>query len=233
MFFDPMYLIIVGPAIALAIWAQFKVKSAYSRYSEILSARGMTGREVAHRVLEAAGLHQVRIEETGGWLSDHYDPKERVLRLSPDVYRGATVASMGIAAHEAGHAIQHAEHYVPLKWRSAIVPFASIGSWIAWPMIMLGLFLQMHQLALAGVIAFGALVVFQLITLPVEFDASNRAKKMLASTGVVATNDEAQGVNKVLSAAALTYVAATITALAQLLYFAMQIGLFGRRSDEA
>ena len=154
------------------------------------------------------------------------------LRLSPTVYRDASIASIGVAAHEAGHAIQHANSYALLGMRTAIVPIANFGSWLAWPMIMFGLLLHMQQLALAGLIAFLALVVFQLITLPVEIDASRRAKAMLATTGIVNSEEEALGVKKVLDAAALTYVAATITALAQLLYFAMRLGLFGRRSSD-
>lgn len=232
MFFDPLYLLIVGPTILLALWAQFRVKSAYSKWSDVPSSRGVSGAEAAATVLRQAGLHDVRIEETQGFLSDHYDPRDRTLRLSPDVYRGRTVAAIGIGAHEAGHAIQHAEHYAPLKLRSAIVPLASIGSWLAWPMIFLGMLLQAYNLALAGVAAFALLVVFQLITLPVEFDASRRAKMQLAHAGLAAVGEEREGVESVLSAAALTYVAATITALAQLFYFALQLGLFGRRSEE-
>ena len=232
MFFDPLYFLIVGPAMLLALWAQIKVKSAYSKWSDVPSSARATGAQAASMVLRNAGVGDVRIEETHGLLSDHYDPREKALRLSPDVFRGTSVAALGIAAHEAGHAIQHAQAYAPLKFRSAIVPLANIGSWLAWPMIFLGLMLQAYQLALAGVIAFALLVVFQLLTLPVEFDASRRAKAQLQVAGLVGHTEEAAGVAKVLDAAALTYVAATITALAQLFYFAMQLGLFGRHSEE-
>jgi hypothetical protein len=231
-YFDPLYLIIVGPTIILAIWAQFKVKAAFSKWSEVGASSRISGAEAARRVLAGAGLHEVRVEETHGFLSDHYDPRDRTLRLSPEVYRGSTVAAIGVAAHEAGHALQHAESYALLKMRTAIVPFASVGSWIAWPMIAFGILLHIQHLALAGVIAFSALVVFQLITLPVELDASRRAKAMLATNGIVWGGEESHGVKKVLDAAALTYVAATIGALAQLFYFLLQLGLFGRSSEE-
>jgi hypothetical protein len=230
--FDPMYFVIVGPAILLALWAQIKVKSTYSKWSDVLSSSRISGRDAAERVLRTAGVYDVNVEETHGFLSDHYDPSSKTLRLSPEVYRGSTVAAMGIAAHEAGHALQHAESYAPLKFRTAIVPFASIGSWISFPMILFGMMLQMHQLAVAGVIAFAAIVVFQLITLPVELDASRRARAMLATNGIIIHPEEAAGVKSVLDAAAWTYVAATLSALAQLFYFAMQVGLFGRSSDE-
>jgi Zn-dependent membrane protease YugP len=231
-YFDPTYLIIVAPAMLLALWAQFKVKSAFARWSEVRNLRGITGREAASIVLREAGVQNVRVEETQGTLSDHYDPRDRVLRLSPEVYEGASVASIGVAAHEAGHAIQHASGYAALRARNAIVPLASIGSWLAWPMIFFGLIMHMMQLALAGFVAFLLLVLFQVLTLPVEFDASRRAKAQLQTVGLLSGPEEAEGVKKVLDAAALTYVAATITALAQLLYFALRLGLFGgRRRD--
>jgi len=232
LYFDPVYFIIVGPTLLLALWAQFKVKSAFARWSEVAASSRVSGAEAARRVLSTAGLQDVRIEETDGLLSDHYDPKDRTLRLSPEVYRGSTVAAIGVAAHEAGHALQHAESYAPLKMRTAIVPFANIGSWVAWPMIALGFMLQMQGLALAGVIAFSALVAFQLITLPVELDASRRARALLSTNGIVWSPEEDAGVKKVLDAAALTYIAATVGALAQLFYFLLQLGLFGRRDEE-
>jgi Zn-dependent membrane protease YugP len=231
-YFDPMYFLIVGPAMLIALWAQIKVKSAYAKWSQVPNQRGISGREAAEIVLREAGVQEVAVEQTSGWLSDHYDPRDRVLRLSPEVYEGRTVAAMGIAAHEAGHAIQHKAGYAALKMRNAIVPLANFGSWLAWPMIFGGMLLHMFQLALAGFIAFLALVVFQAMTLPVEFDASRRAKAQLQTFGVVSSPEEAEGVNKVLDAAALTYVAATITALAQLLYFALKLGLLGGRSRD-
>jgi hypothetical protein len=229
--FDPLYLIMIAPAALLAFYAQIKVKSAFSRYSRVPVQSGVSGAEAAAAMLRDAGLFDVGIEETRGWLSDHYDPRKRVLRLSPDVYRGRSVAAVGVACHEAGHAVQHADNYAPLALRNAIVPVASIGSWAAWPMIFLGLLLQMRGLALIGVIAFAALVPFQVITLPVEFNASRRAKERLANLVIVRTPEEQRGVAAVLDAAALTYVAATVTALAQLLYFALRLGLIGGGDD--
>jgi len=228
-YFDPMYFVIVGPTMLLALWAQMKVKGAYGKWSRYAASSGMTGAQAAQHMLQNAGLRDVQVEQVQGFLSDHYDPKARVLRLSPGVYGSNSVAAMGIACHEAGHALQHAKGYAPLALRNAIVPAAQIGSWLAWPMIFLGILLQMQNLALLGVIAFSALVLFQLITLPVEFDASSRAKQQIRTLGVIHSDQEAKGVAAVLDAAAMTYVAATIGALAQLLYFAMRLGLFGRR----
>ena len=229
-FFDPMYLIIVGPAMLLALWAQMKVKGAFGKWSQVAASSRLTGAQAAQRMLQRAGLADVGIERAKGFLSDHYDPRVRKLRLSPSVYDGQSVAAMGIACHEAGHALQHAQGYAPLQMRTAIVPVASIGSWLSWPLIIIG-GLMSTKLALAGVILFGAVVVFQLITLPVEFDASSRAKKQLTSLGILQSQTEAGGVSAVLNAAAMTYVAATVTALAQLLYFAMRLGLLGGRRD--
>jgi hypothetical protein len=213
----------------LAFWAQMKVKSAYAKWSQIGASARMSGAEAADRMLRHAGINDVQIEMTQGFLSDHYDPRAKKLRLSPDNYQSGSVAAVGIACHEAGHALQHANGYAPLALRNAIVPVASIGSWLAWPMIFGGMLLNMANLAVAGVVLFGALVVFQLITLPVEFDASHRAKQQIKSLGIIHSDVEAKGVSAVLDAAAMTYVAATITALAQLLYFALRLGLFGRR----
>jgi Zn-dependent membrane protease YugP len=229
--FDPVYLLIVGPTMLLAIWAQMKVKGAYAKWSRIGNSSHLTGADAAERMLRHAGVTNVRIEQTQGFLSDHYDPRTRTLRLSPNNYSGGSVAAVGIACHEAGHALQHANGYAPLALRNAIVPVASIGSWLAWPMIFIGIILHMAQLATLGVIAFGALVVFQLITLPVEFDASRRAKQQLGALGIVGSREEGRGVAAVLDAAAMTYVAATVTAVAQLLYFALRLGLLGGRDN--
>jgi Zn-dependent membrane protease YugP len=231
MFFDPVYFLIVGPTMLLALWAQMKVKASYDKWSRFAASSGLTGAQAAARMLQSAGLRDVAVEQVQGFLSDHYDPRAKKLRLSPGVYGSNSVAAMGIACHEAGHALQHANGYAPLALRNAIVPMAQFGSWLAWPMIMFGLLLHMQQLALLGVIAFTALVVFQMITLPVEFDASNRAKEQIRSLGVVHSDREAKGVAAVLDAAALTYVAATVTAVAQLLYFALRLGLLGSRRD--
>ncbi|GJM44360.1 MAG: zinc metallopeptidase [Gemmatimonadota bacterium] len=230
MFFDPIYFVIVGPAMLLALWAQMKVKGAYGTWSQQPASSRLTGAQAASRMLQSAGILDVQVEQVQGFLSDHYDPRAKKLRLSPDVYGGQSVAAMGIACHEAGHAMQHAQGYAPLALRNAIVPVAQIGSWISWPMIMLGMFLQMQNLALLGLIAFLALVVFQLVTLPVEFDASNRAKQQIRTLGIVHSDQEGKGVAAVLNAAAMTYVAATVTALAQVIYFALRLGLLGGRS---
>lgn len=230
MFFDPLYLILIGPTILLAIYAQVKVKSTYTRWSQQPNSVGMTGAQAAQAMLRSAGL-DLNIEQSQGTLSDHYDPRVRTLRLSPDVFGGRSVAALGIACHEAGHAIQHAERYPMLQFRSAVVPYARIGSMLAWPMIIGGMLLNMAGLAMVGVLAFSVLVVFQLVTLPVEFDASNRAKVQLERLGLLQTRAEIAGVRAVLNAAALTYVAATVTAVAQLLYFLLRTGLLGGRRD--
>ncbi|MFC1614773.1 zinc metallopeptidase [Gemmatimonadota bacterium] len=229
---DPLYLIMIVPTTILAIWAQMKVKGSFKKFSKYTTSRKLTGAQAAEAVLGYAGIRDVRIEETKGFLSDHYDPRSKVLRLSPDVFRGQSISSAGVAAHEAGHAIQHAKGYAPLKLRNAMVPMASFGSYLAMPMIIFGMFLQSMQLMQFGVLAFAILVVFQMITLPVEFDASSRAKAMLVKSGVIANQAEADGVGKVLNAAAMTYVAATIAAVVQLLYFAMRAGLLGGGSDD-
>lgn len=231
MFFDPLYLIIIAPTMLLALWAQMKVKGAYDKWSRYAASSGLTGAQAAERMLQSAGIRDVQVERVDGFLSDHYDPRHKKLRLSSGVYGSSSVSAVGIACHEAGHALQHAQGYAPLAVRNTIVPVASIGSWLAWPMIMLGMMLNMQGLALLGVLAFSALVVFQLITLPVEFDASNRAKQQIRTLGIVHSDGEGKGVAAVLDAAAMTYVAATVTAVAQLLYFAMRLGLFGGRRD--
>jgi Zn-dependent membrane protease YugP len=227
---DPLYWMFVGPTMLLAMWAQFRVKSAYGKWSKVGASSRMSGAQAAQRMLDSAGVRDVKIEAVQGFLSDHYDPRKKVLRLSPDVYQGQSVAAMGIACHEAGHALQHAKGYAPLQLRTAIVPVAQIGSWLSWPLIFGGVLLNLANLTLLGVIAFSGVVLFQLVTLPVEFDASARAKKQLMSLGILQSKQEAGGVSAVLNAAAMTYVAATITAVMQLLYFAMRAGLLGRRS---
>ena len=229
MYFDPMYFIIVGPAMLLALWAQMRVKSAYNRWSRIANTSGMTGAQAAQMMLERGGVRDCTIEPAKGYLSDHYDPRTKTLRLSQDVYAGRSVAALGIACHEAGHAFQHAQGYAMLQFRSMIVPLANIGSWLVWPLMILGMVLQMYGLVVLGVAAFGCLVLFQIVTLPVEFDASRRAKHELQRLAILRNEQEVDGVASVLNAAAMTYVAATITAMAQLLYFALRAGLLGRR----
>ena len=228
MFFDPLYFLIVGPAMLLAFWAQVRVKSTYTHWAAQPNSARMSGEEAARAMLQSAGLN-LNIELAGGGqLSDHYDPRTRTLRLSPDVFHGRSVAALGIACHEAGHALQHADQYLWLTFRSRVVPLANVGSWLAWPMIILGMILSSAGLLMAGILAFSLLVLFQIVTLPVEFDASARAKQQLESMGIVRNATEAAGVSKVLRAAAMTYVAATATAVATLLYFILRSGLLRR-----
>jgi len=221
MIFDPLYLLLVGPTILFALWAQLKVKSAFARNSQIAASCGLTGAEAAGYMLRANGLANVRIERVDGFLSDHYDPSKKVLRLSPNVHDGRSLAALGVACHEAGHALQDAKHYAPLAMRTAIVPTAGIGSWLAFPRILIGLILGSFKLAMIGVVLFGLVVVFQIITLPVEFNASKRAKAALGQLNMILPGRESAGVAAVLDAAAMTYVAATVSAVAQLLYFLM------------
>lgn len=208
--------------------AQSRVKRAFKKYSQIRNARGLSGAEIARQLLDSQGLYDVAIEESQGFLSDHYDPRSKVLRLSPDVYRTPSIAAAGVAAHEMGHALQHASGYFPLHIRSSMVPAAQFGSKLAPWIFMAGLLLQFTTLAWIGVILFGAAVIFTLVTLPVEFDASKRAKRLLTSSGIL-IGQEAEGVEKVLDAAALTYVAAAIAAVGQLLYYVMMLTGGGRR----
>jgi Zn-dependent membrane protease YugP len=227
MIFDPLYLLFMVPAFLLSLVAQGLVKSSFSKYSKVGNRRGITGAEAARRILDSSGLSQVRIEPAQGrGLSDHYDPRTKVLRLSPDVYGKASLASVGVAAHEAGHALQDSSGYSPLKLRSALVPAARLGSTLAWPLLFLGMFLQVAGMIKLGVIFFSGAVLFQIVTLPVEFNASGRAMKALDGVGIL-SGDELSGARRVLSAAALTYVAAAVTAVLQLVYFLLRSGLLG------
>jgi uncharacterized protein len=232
-FFDPLYLLFSLPALALGLWAQFRVTSTFKKYAQVPTPYNMTGEEIARRILNSNGLHNVKVEKAQGFLSDHYDPTSRVLRLSPDVFHGNSLAAAGVAAHEAGHAIQHAESYFPLTVRSAIVPVVSIGSWIG-PIIFIIGFLMAPMmgtgLAWVGILLFAGVAVFTIITLPVEFDASNRAKQLLVMQGIVRTT-EMRGVNSVLDAAALTYVAGAVQAISTLLYYVFLLTGFGRSQD--
>ena len=221
MIFDPLYLLLVAPALLLSLWAQFKVKRAFAKYSKIPSSSGLTGAQVARAILDGNGITGVPIEITGGMLSDNYDPSKRVLHLSQSVYSGRSVAAAGIAAHECGHALQHKAAYAPLVLRQTIAPAAILGSNLSWILIMAGLFLHMTGLAWAGIALFSIAVVFTVVTLPVEFDASRRAKQVLPQLGLVATSDR-EGVAAVLDAAAMTYVAAAATAILQLIYFILR-----------
>lgn len=226
LFFSPLYLLITGIGLAITLWAQFKVKSNFARFSKVGVRAGLSGAEAAAAVCRAGGVEGVRIERHGGFLSDHYDPRAKVLRLSPDVYDGRSVASIAVAAHEAGHSIQDATGYPLLGLRSAVVPVASFGSSL-WPLpFFIGLVLGGVGLGgvlmMVGVLLFAGVVAFQLITLPVEFDASRRAKAVLSQTGIVQTQEEARGVSGVLDAAAMTYVAAALSGLMQLIYLVLR-----------
>ncbi|MBP8000028.1 MAG: zinc metallopeptidase [Chloroflexi bacterium] len=228
MFFDPLYLILALPALLLGMYAQARVRNNFSKYSQVRTWRGLTGAEVARSLLNTQGLYEVQVEESQGFLSDHYDPRSKTLRLSPDVYRSPSVAAAGIAAHEMGHALQHAHGYAPLQLRSALVPAVQFSSNLAPWIIIVGMLLQWTSLAWVGVILFAGAVFFSLVTLPVEFDASRRAKQLLVSEGVLSAQ-EVEGVNKVLDAAALTYVAAAIAAVGQLLYWILRLSGASRR----
>jgi len=227
-----LWLLLALPGLILGLWAQYKVKSAFNKYSKVKNSRGMTGAQAARAMLDYYGLYNIRIEETKGTLSDHYDPRGKVLRLSPDVGRSPSIAAVGVAAHEAGHALQDAKNYGPLKIRSAILPAVQFGSWLGPILFMGGFLLQTFigrfgfNLALIGLFIFALTAVFTLVTLPVEFDASKRAKKELVVMNILGPQ-EMVGVNKTLNAAALTYVAAAVAAIGQVLYYAFL--LFGRR----
>jgi hypothetical protein len=232
-YFDPMYLVFVAPAFLLGLWAQFRIKSTYAAAQQI-PAR-LSGAAAARHVLDSAGLTGVGIEQVPGHLSDHYDPREKVLRLSPEVYASRSLAAVGIAAHEAGHAIQDAKRYAPLVVRNAAVPIAGFGTNIGMILLAIGAILSVqgaaigHTLLIAGIVLFGGVVFFQLVNLPVEFDASNRAKAQLVQLGVV-PQEEMHYVNRVLNAAALTYVAATLQAVLTLLYY-LSLAMGSRREE--
>lgn len=212
--FDPTFIVLI-PAMIFAMYAQTKISTTFNKFLRVRSSYSYTGHEVARRILDANGLYDVPVEMVRGQLTDHYDPRSRVLRLSQQVYNGNSLASAGVAAHECGHALQHSEGYAPLVVRNAIAPIAAIGSQAAWFLIIAALILNMMKLFTLGIYLFGAAVIFQIITLPVEYNASNRAIEALQSYGLVGAGEE-EGARKVLSAAALTYVAATIVAISQL-----------------
>jgi len=219
LFFDPMYFVFALPALLLAFYAQFKVQTAYRKYLRVRNRRGLTGLEAARYLLSANGLGHVSVEGTRGYLSDHYDPRSKTLRLSPQVARSESVAALGIVAHEVGHATQDARGYVPLRLRSGLVPVVNFGSWLGPILFFIGLLMGHIKLAWLGVLFFAGAAVFALITLPVEFNASRRALQMLTASGLVVSSSEAKGVKQVLDAAALTYVAALAQAISTLLYY--------------
>lgn len=214
--FDIYYVILVLPAFIFSLYAQFKVKGTFSNYSKVHNSKGMTGADIARAILDRSGLYDVRIEAHPGDLTDHYDPKTRVVRLSQSVYGSTSVAAVGVAAHETGHAIQHKDEYTPLVLRSTLVPVANIGSSIGPTMAIIGLIFRMPFIINLGIILFGAAVLFYLVTLPVEFNASNRAVRILEDTGML-NYDEIDPAKKVLRAAAMTYVASAAVAIANLL----------------
>lgn len=218
MFFDPLYLLFLAPGVLLALWAQWRVSSAFQNANQIPAASGFSGAETAQEILRANGIRTVDVQTVPGELTDHYSPDEKVLRLSPEVYEGRSLAALGIAAHEVGHAIQDAKRYPLLSIRNGLVPLANIGGSVGWIMIAIGLVLAMSGLVWAGIAVFSATVLFQLVNLPVEFDASRRARKELLANGLIAREEEGE-VKRVLNAAALTYVAATLTSILTLFYF--------------
>lgn len=230
-FFDPMYLLFIAPGLALSLWASFRVKRAFGKYSKIRCMRGLTGAEAAEEMLRAAGISDVRILRAQGMLSDNYNPVAKTLNLSEPVYDSTSIAAVGVATHEAGHAIQHAQNYSPLWLRSALVPTAHIGSGIGYFVMVIGLFMSSANLVLLGAVLFSAVLLFQIVTLPVEFNASNRAKQLVLQDGIISPQ-ERQGMDAVLNAAALTYVAAAVSTLMTLLYFLMRSGLLGGRSRD-
>ena len=227
MYFSPTYWLYMAPGMLLVMFASWYVKAAYKKWSKVPSKSRISGHEAAQRLITRAGLYGVQIESIGGEMSDHYDPRSKTLRLSQGVGRGTSVASLAIAAHELGHAMQDAEDYLPLKMRGAMVPMVNLGSKLGWVLIMAGLFFNFINIAWVGVAFFAGGALFALMTLPVEFDASARAKRLLAETGIIQTEEERRGVNNVLNAAALTYVAALVTSILQLLYYASLLS--GRR----
>lgn len=227
-----LYLLFIIPPLILSIYAQFKVNSTFKKYSNVRSVRGVTGRDVAQTLLRNNGISQVNIEAIGGSLTDHYDPTSRTLRLSQTVYGNNSIAAIGVAAHEAGHAIQHNQQYGPLELRHSIVPVANFASSASFPILLIGMFFGSTalglKLILLGIILFSAVVLFHVVTLPVEFNASRRAVAQLSATGLI-SSDEVPMVKKVLGAAALTYLAAALSAIANLLYYLM---IFMGSSDE-
>ena len=229
-FLDPAYFIVLSPALILMVWAQYKVKSAFGKYSKVDVHSGLTGAETAAEILRSNGISDVHIESAGGFLSDHYDPSKKVLRLSPDVHGGRSQASVGVAAHEVGHALQHAQGYAPLQLRTGLVPVVQLGSYVWMPLLLAGMFLGIGELAIVGVVAFAGIALFQLVTLPVEFNASKRAMVEVARLGIV-TGPEATGAKAVLDAAALTYVAAAIQSVLTVLYYLMRLGFLGGGDD--
>ena len=230
-YFDPTYILILIGAL-LSMWALARVKSTFARYDRVRNFRGITGAQAAETILHQAGIYNVSVQRISGSLTDHYDPAAKVLRLSDSVFGATSVAAIGVAAHECGHAIQDQQDYAPLRIRASLVPICNFGSTISWPLILIGVLMGWNQFLIrAGIILFFAVVLFQLVTLPVEFNASSRALKILSSTGLL-QGDEKEGARKVLSAAALTYVAGAAASILQLLRLLILFGGRGRRDDD-
>lgn len=230
--FDPIYILFLLPGLALALLATILTRVTFSRYSHYTAKSGFTGAEAARRLLDYQGIRDVKVEMTEGFLSDHYDPTSKTLRLSPDVYEKNSLSAIGVACHEAGHALQHAQHYVPLVWRSALVPVTQIGTNAAYVFLMLGFFVpSLIVFAKLGAILLGLAVLFALVTLPVEWDASARAKKLMVAAGIVSPLEQTSAA-AVLNAAFLTYVAAAVSALLTMLYYLYRLGLLGGRSSD-
>jgi hypothetical protein len=232
MMFDPVYLMFLLPGLLLSWWASQRVKSTFAKYSQVPAQSGMSGAQAARELLRRRGIAAVRVEEVDGFLADHYDPFQRVLRLSHDVYHGRSLAALGVAAHEAGHAVQHATAYGPLKFRSLVVKPAAIGSNLGFILAAIGAAVHATGLVWLGIAAFSLFVLFTLVTLPVEFDASKRAVVILEQTGMIAAS-ERDGTRAVLNAAAMTYVAAAVSAVLQLVYLLIRAGVLGGRREQS
>ncbi|MBR3953698.1 MAG: zinc metallopeptidase [Oscillospiraceae bacterium] len=227
-YFDIYYLILIVPALLFGLWAQSQVNSNFNKYSKIGTMRGMTGAQAAEYILRQNGIYDVTVRQISGHLSDNFNPRNKTISLSDSVYNSTSIAAIGVAAHEAGHAVQHAVNYAPIRIRELIIPVTQIGSWLYLPIIMVGIIFSMNSLVNIGIILFSTLALFQLVTLPVEFNASDRAIKTLEGSGIL-YGDEITGAKRVLKAAVLTYVAALVSSLAQLLRLILIFG--GRRRD--
>jgi uncharacterized protein len=225
--FDPTYLLFILPALALSLWASWRTHSTFKKYSRVRTLRGMTGAQAAQEMLRSAGVSDVQITPTHGFLSDHYNPTNKTLALSEATYGSNSIAAVGVACHEAGHALQHAQGYKPMWLRSALVPTANIGSSAGYIVMIGGLLFQSSNLIYVGALLFSAVLLFQIVTLPVEFDASNRAKRLAVENGIV-LQQEREGMDKVLNAAAMTYVAAVVSTLMTLLYYLLRASSMSR-----
>ncbi len=230
LFFDPLYLLFAAPGLILAGWASWKTHSTFNKYSRVRSRNGICGAEAAARLLQSAGIHDVNITQVDGFLSDHYDPARKTLRLSPRVYRSDSLSAIGVACHEAGHAIQDARHYAPLSFRSALVPATYFSNSVSYIFLIIGFIFMAPKLILVGAIVFSVAVLFSLVTLPVEWNASARAKELMVSAGIVQPEESRQA-GQVLNAAFMTYVASAVNALLMLLYFLLRAGVLGGGDD--